>query len=815
MKRFLIIVFAVDLVVVAIAGGWLLLGKGRTAQEPTAAIALTDTTRVPAALRQEEIYRKADHGDLEAMYMVGEAFRLGYLVPQSSTTAMAWFRKAADNGYASAQLLLGEAYLTGTDGVPKDSKVALKWLRKAAAGDNPQAQYLLGCMYRNGENGLPKDDFAAYDLLDKAGCRDEELEKKYPQLNLVDYVESLHEVVAVPGAVQFKFYSFDSEKHRSLTPPNLTLKYSVAWPVSGCSPAALAAMRGAIATLFFNPADQECRRVPLTATELQNPRLWLELRAKRAAINVASSGSSEEDSETITFSIIYQGEEIVSGMLNPESRLTNGEYFRLMPVSFDLNTGRRLTLADIFKKGSEAALASAFRKALHRKQGISLDERLDKYDFEKDETIMPPTTFCLAGDRIFFFYKGKSVTASIPYADIVSLLRTDIPAAALWREGRAHAAMSAVIRPMIQPTRKWAFGIAKASRLKLAKITAAEKPGVIAAATKGDVNACLRLGRFYLDSGGKQNERKAAKWLRPIAKAEASSPASELAESMLEEIWGRIWKRHPEFGKAVCEDSCGSVGDELLRRGKKNAGIEACIEEAWALRGPAEAVLVRMYIDEGILDPRILAFYRESAAEGMTTSQWVYGTICFRGLGVQQDKKKAVELWKLAADKGMAPAQWTLYSYYLEEGGKEDRRNALAWFQKVAEGGNAEAQYKLGFCYANGTGVAKDEKLAVEWCRKAAGNGYAAAQYSLGACYADGTGIAKDEKLAVEWYRKAADQGMAEAQYQLGRCYLLGTGVEKNKALASMWFFQAAEQGNKDAQASLRLSELKAVQEMR
>ena len=66
----------------------------------------------------------------------------------------------------------------------------------------------------------------------------------------------------------------------------------------------------------------------------------------------------------------------------------------------------------------------------------------------------------------------------------------------------------------------------------------------------------------------------------------------------------------------------------------------------------------------------------------------------------------------------------------------KDEAEAVKWYRKAAEQNDAEAQYNLGVCYANGQGVAKDEVEAVKWYRKAAEQNYAAAQYNLGVCYA-------------------------------------------------------------------------------
>ena len=57
--------------------------------------------------------------------------------------------------------------------------------------------------------------------------------------------------------------------------------------------------------------------------------------------------------------------------------------------------------------------------------------------------------------------------------------------------------------------------------------------------------------------------------------------------------------------------------------------------------------------------------------------------------------------------------------------------------------------------YDNGRGVQKDYAQAVKWYRKAAEQGDAMAQGSLGFMYENGRGVQKDKKEAAKWYRKA------------------------------------------------------------
>ncbi len=89
--------------------------------------------------------------------------------------------------------------------------------------------------------------------------------------------------------------------------------------------------------------------------------------------------------------------------------------------------------------------------------------------------------------------------------------------------------------------------------------------------------------------------------------------------------------------------------------------------------------------------------------------------------------------------------------------------------------------------YFHGSGVVKDEAEAVRWWRKAAEKGDATAQHGIGSSYANGHGVPKDEAEAVRWWRKAAEQGEAAAQYHLGLQYALGEGVPKDDVLAYKW----------------------------
>ena len=70
---------------------------------------------------------------------------------------MEWYRKAADQGDADAQWILGFMYEKGK-GVAKDESTAVEWYRKAADQGYARAQRNLETMYAQGRAEQPQSD---------------------------------------------------------------------------------------------------------------------------------------------------------------------------------------------------------------------------------------------------------------------------------------------------------------------------------------------------------------------------------------------------------------------------------------------------------------------------------------------------------------------------------------------------------------------------------------------------------------------------------------------------------------------------------
>jgi uncharacterized protein len=81
----------------------------------------------------------------------------------------------------------------------------------------------------------------------------------------------------------------------------------------------------------------------------------------------------------------------------------------------------------------------------------------------------------------------------------------------------------------------------------------------------------------------------------------------------------------------------------------------------------------------------------------------------------------------------------------------------------------AAAKAQVGDALKNGKAAldSKDYAEAVRWFRKAADQGDADGQGNIGWLYEYGRGVAQDYAEAMRWYRKAADQGHVEAKNRL------------------------------------------------
>ncbi len=115
----------------------------------------------------------------------------------------------------------------------------------------------------------------------------------------------------------------------------------------------------------------------------------------------------------------------------------------------------------------------------------------------------------------------------------------------------------------------------------------------------------------------------------------------------------------------------------------------------------------------------------------------------------------------------------------------------LPQIRNAAEQGDAYAQFLIGLNIYKYT--TKDYNEAIKWFLKAGEHGDASAQLVLGRCYYEGQGTAKDYNEAMRWWCKAAEQGIPKAMVEIANLYIKGYGVKEDKKEAMRWWSKAVE----------------------
>lgn len=85
----------------------------------------------------------------------------------------------------------------------------------------------------------------------------------------------------------------------------------------------------------------------------------------------------------------------------------------------------------------------------------------------------------------------------------------------------------------------------------------------------------------------------------------------------------------------------------------------------------------------------------------------------------------------------------------------------------AADPSDAIAQFRAGYLYERGDGVAQDYKEAMRLYVLSAAQGNAVAEFRIGYLYEKGWGVTQDDVQAMQWYEKAAAQGNPTAKSRL------------------------------------------------
>jgi len=266
----------------------------------------------------------------------------------------------------------------------------------------------------------------------------------------------------------------------------------------------------------------------------------------------------------------------------------------------------------------------------------------------------------------------------------------------------------------------------------------------------------------------------------------------------------------------------------------------------------------------------------EAAASGHKEAQYVLGVMLLKGQGLPKQEGQAAKWFALAAEQGHPKAQYNLSIMHqfgvgtakdaaaaqalMYHAARQSHKKAMRshlvenhglgrWFdydpkelgveriERDANGGDPDAQCRLGLMFFDGDHVPEDKAMASNWFMKAAQQGHAEAQMNMARLLLEGDGVEQDIEYGMRflemsaeqghvlsqfnlanrlfndncdleraafWFLRSAKQGFAPAQASIGWMMFTGNGIPRDLPMARRWLQAAAEQGNTEGQMYLK-----------
>lgn len=168
---------------------------------------------------------------------------------------------------------------------------------------------------------------------------------------------------------------------------------------------------------------------------------------------------------------------------------------------------------------------------------------------------------------------------------------------------------------------------------------------------------------------------------------------------------------------------------ELKSRAERGDADAQC---AW---GALKALRFDAFLppEQGYLtDAQALEFFQKAAAKNHIQAIIELGLCYYSGRWVQENREKAVEDWKKAAELGSREAEIRINAVSVQDpqaSVKLDR--TVGGLEAAAQEGSVLAQVALGYCYETGTGVVQNSGKAARLYRASAQRGSQDAYYAL------------------------------------------------------------------------------------
>ena len=797
-----------------------------------------------------EWYRNAiDAGNDAAMVNLAYCYEYGRGVEQDYAQAVDWYQKAADAGNADAMNNLGYCYFSG-HGVEQDYAQAVEWYQRAVDAGSAAAMTNLGINYILG-NGVQQDAARGVELLRQAADAGSAeamhnlsacyfagmgVEQDYVQaLEWSKRAEAIQPGIATEEIAQLEELAAE-QAEEAAEAMNLE---------DGDSGEAVLDLQTRLIELGYLAQGEDDgafgRKTQEALERFQQDQGWEPTGVATAEVQEALFAGDVGGEVNLELAAKWYQRAADAGDAAAMSRLGDC-YFQGQGVEADYEQA-----VEWYQKAADAGNTEAMLRlgdCYFQGQGVEVDYEQAVEWYQTAAEAGDAAAMSRLGDC---YFQGRGIA-------------TNFVRAAEWYQRAAEAGNSDGmvglgrcyengygVEQDDELAMEWYQKAANAGNAeaeeRLAEYSSQEaetqQNGAQAleeyrqAAEAGDVDAMYSLGECYSTGRGvERDDAQAAEWYRRAADSGHVEAMSRLGNCYLS-------------GTGVEQDYAQAV--EWYRQAA-DAG------DAAAMYRLGESYFTGQGVEQDYA--QAIEWYRKAADAGSTAAMLRLGERYRVGLGVEQDYAQAIEWYEKALDAGSEDSNTAFHtgytstkliecyyllgeSYFTGEGVEQDYAQAVEWYQKAAEAGNAAAMSRLGDCYFQGQGVEADYAQAVEWYQQAAEAGNSDGMVGLGRCYEDGYGVEQDDELAMEWYQKAADAGNAKAKERLAEyssheaetqqdgaqaleeyrqaaeagdvdamnhlayCYRYGEGVEQDFAQAVEWYRRAAEAGSDSAMLNL------------
>jgi TPR repeat protein len=220
----------------------------------------------------------------------------------------------------------------------------------------------------------------------------------------------------------------------------------------------------------------------------------------------------------------------------------------------------------------------------------------------------------------------------------------------------------------------------------------------------------------------------------------------------------------------------------------------------------------------------VYASARNGETSGLATMAfWTRTEIVRGGIGVSE------QLATQSADRGDPLGMFELAKTLMNQKKRDQRRLLMTAFpsmKKMADGGNSEAEMRVGNAYFMGLGTPPSGQDGFNYTMRAIDKGVPDAMWMFANMNSYGVGMQNFRQAAYDYFVKAANAGMGSAAYELATISGSGRGIDLPREQSARWLDRAVELGyfkafalkgrnlfKEDKQAAIELFKLGAERE--